>query len=293
MACFVCPDNSSVALIERFGKFDRLASPGFNCVQCYCGETVAGKLSLRVQQLDVRCETKTKDNVFVRIMVTVQYQVIREAVFDAFYRLTNARSQITAYVFDVVRAIVPKSDLDDVFTTKEEIASHVKTELTKSMTSFGYQIIQTLVTDIEPDGKVRDAMNEINAAQRLRYAALEKAEANKITVVKRAEAEAEAKYLEGQGVARQRQAIVNGLRESVLNFEEGVQGVRPGEVIELMMITQYFDMLKDVGANPRGSTLFLPHSPGSVSDISSQIRNGFLQAGAVDQNVAFGGMKRE
>lgn len=280
MACFACPDNSSVAIIERFGKYDRVAHPGFNVVCCLLGEAVAGKLSLRVQQLDVRCETKTKDNVFVRLQVTVQYQVVREALYDAFYRLTNAKSQITAYVFDVVRAIVPKSDLDDVFLTKEEIATTVKDELSKSMATFGYQIIQTLVTDIEPDAKVRDAMNEINAAQRIRHAALEKAEAQKVTMVKKAEAEAEAAYLQGQGIARQRQAIVNGLRESVLNFEDGVKAVTPQEVIELMMITQYFDLLKDVGTSGNASTVFLNHSPGTVGDISSQIRSGFLQASA-------------
>lgn len=282
MSCFVCPANSSIAVIERCGKFERIAHPGCNCINPFLCESSAGGLSLRVQQLDVRCETKTKDNVFVKMQVTVQYQVLRESVYDAFYRLTNAHSQITAYVFDVVRAIVPKSNLDDVFLTKEEIAMAVKDELSKSMSSFGYQIIQTLVTDIEPDHKVREAMNEINSAQRFRHAALEKAEGNKITLVKKAEAEAEAAYLQGQGIARQRQAIVNGLRESVVNFEGGVK-VSPQEVIELMMVTQYFDLLKDVGSSSNASTVFLNHNPGTVGDISSQIRNGFMQAQAGGQ----------
>lgn len=280
MICFACPSNSSVAVIEQCGKFQRIAKPGFNCVNPFLCETNAGTLSLRVQSLDVRCETKTKDNVFVRMQVTVQYQVVQESIYDAFYRLTNARAQITAYVFDVVRAIVPKSNLDDVFLTKEEIAMAVKEELTKSMAAFGFMIIQTLVTDIEPDHKVKDAMNEINSAQRFRHAALEKAEANKITLVKKAEAEAEAAYLQGQGIARQRQAIVNGLRESVLNFEDGVKAVSPQEVIELMMVTQYFDLLKDVGTHGNASTIFLNHNPGTVGDISSQIRNGFMEANA-------------
>jgi regulator of protease activity HflC (stomatin/prohibitin superfamily) len=206
-------------------------------------------------------------------------------LYDAFYRLTSPKTQITAYVFDVVRAIVPKSDLDDVFITKDEIASAVKEELSKSMTSFGYMIIQTLVTDIEPDHKVRDAMNEINAATRLRHAAFEKAEANKVTLVKKAEAEAEAAYLQGQGIARQRQAIVNGLRESVLNFENGIKAVSPQEVIELMMITQYFDLLKDVGTSNNASTIFMNHNPGTVGDISGQIRSGFLEAAAGRQGA--------
>ncbi|CAL8463935.1 g3470 [Coccomyxa elongata] len=275
--CYSCVDNASVEVIERFGKFHRIAQPGYNCVCCCVGESVAGSLSLRVQQLDVRCETKTKDNVFVNVVVSVQYQVEKENLYSAFYKLTDSRSQITSYVFDVVRATVPKILLDDVFTTKEEIAHSVKEELTKSMSSFGFMIIQTLVTDIEPDMKVRAAMNEINAAQRMRVAAMEKAEAEKVQVVKAAEGNAEAQYLAGVGVARQRQAIVNGLRDSIKNFASDISDVSSRDVIEMMMITQYFDMLKDVGSSNRNSTVFLPHSPGNIADISSQIRNGFLQ----------------
>ncbi|BDA49038.1 Hypersensitive-induced response protein 1 [Coccomyxa sp. Obi] len=275
--CYSCVDNASVEVIERFGKFHRIAQPGYNCVCCCLGESVAGSLSLRVQQLDVRCETKTKDNVFVNVVVSVQYQVEKENLYSAFYKLTDSRSQITSYVFDVVRATVPKILLDDVFTTKEEIAHSVKEELTKSMSSFGFMIIQTLVTDIEPDMKVRAAMNEINAAQRMRVAAMEKAEAEKVQVVKAAEGNAEAQYLQGVGVARQRQAIVNGLRDSIKNFSSDISDVSSRDVIEMMMITQYFDMLKDVGSSNRNSTVFLPHSPGSIADISSQIRNGVLQ----------------
>ncbi|KAK9918229.1 hypothetical protein WJX75_002408 [Coccomyxa subellipsoidea] len=275
--CYSCVDNASVEVIERFGKFHRIAQPGFNCVCCCLGESVAGSLSLRIQQLDVRCETKTKDNVFVNVVVSVQYQVEKENLYSAFYKLTDSRSQITSYVFDVVRATVPKILLDDVFTTKEEIAHSVKEELTKSMSSFGFMIIQTLVTDIEPDMKVRAAMNEINAAQRMRVAAMEKAEAEKVQVVKAAEGNAEAQYLAGMGVARQRQAIVNGLRDSIKNFSNDISDVGSRDVIEMMMITQYFDMLKDVGSSNRNSTVFLPHSPGNIADISAQIRNGFLQ----------------
>lgn len=280
---YSCPEQETVAIIETCGKFSHIAMPGCNCVHCYMGQSVAGKLSLRVQQLDVTCETKTKDNVFVTLVISVQYQVRKESVYDAFYRLTDSRQQISSYVFDVVRATVPKLNLDDVFLEKEEIARNIKDELTKSMGSFGFVIIQALVNDIDPAAKVKEAMNEINAAQRLRLAAVEKAEAQKVSVVKAAEADAEAKYLGGLGIARQRQAIMNGLRESVKEFSTDVNGVTSRDAVELMLITQYFDMLKDVGAHNKSSTLFIPHGPGNIADISSQMRTAFLQAGAAQK----------
>jgi len=272
-------DQGTVEIIERFGKFRRVAYPGFNCVCCMLGEFSAGALNMRIQQLDVGCETKTRDNVFVKIIISVQYQVVRENIFDAFYKLTDSTSQIRSYVFDVVRSTVPKMDLDDVFASKEEIASDVKSGLTKAMGSFGFTIIQTLVTDIEPAAEVRDSMNKINASKRLREAALQTAEAEKVKVIKAAEAEAEAKFLGGQGIARQRQAIVNGLRESVLQFSSDVHGITNKEVMEMMMMTQYFDTIKDVGTTSRSSSIFLPHQPGAVSDVTAQIRDGFMQAG--------------
>ncbi|KAK9821108.1 hypothetical protein WJX81_006246 [Elliptochloris bilobata] len=279
--CYTCVDQSTVEVIEQCGRFNRFAEPGFNCIWCCVGEAVAGSLSLRIQQLDVRCETKTLDNVFVNVVVSVQYQVKdNESLYPAFYKLTDSRSQITSYVFDVVRATVPKILLDDVFTTKEEIAHSVKEELTKSMTSFGFSIIQTLVTDIEPDLKVRAAMNEINAAQRLRVAAVEKAEAEKLQVVMAAQGDAEAKYLQGQGVARQRKAIVDGLRDSVVGFQSGVTDVSSRDVLSLMLTTQYLDCIRDVGTSARSSAVFLPHTPGVVNDIEAQVRNGFMQGQA-------------
>lgn len=276
-------DQSSVRVIEQFGKFSRIAYPGFNCVWCCIGEAVAGGLSLRIQQLDVRCETKTKDNVFVDVVVSVQYQCVRENLYDAFYKLTDSRAQITSYVFDEVRATVPRMDLDDVFTSKEEIARAVKEELTKSMSGFGFVIIQTLITDIEPAAKVKTAMNEINAAQRLRLAAYEQSEADKIRIVKAAEADAEAKYLAGQGIARQRQAIIGGLRESVQAFQSEVSDVNSRDVMELLLITQYYDTLQALGQTGKSSTIFMPHSPGAVGDVASQIRSGFLQGFAGSQ----------
>ena len=273
-------DQASVQVIETCGRFSRIAQPGFNCVLCCVGEAVAGSMSLRIQQIDCRCETKTKDNVFVEINVSVQYQIMRDNLMDAFYKLTDSRAQITAFVFDEVRATVPRIELDQVFVSKEEIAASIKDELTKSMSGFGYAILNVLVTDIEPAAKVKAAMNEINAAQRLRLAAYEQSEAEKIRVVKAAEADAEAKYLAGQGIARQRQAIMTGLRESVQSFQSEVTEINSKDVLSLMLLTQYFDAVKEIGMSNKSSTIFIPSNPGAVSDLATEIRNGVLQAGA-------------
>merc|ERR1719407_149847 len=225
---------------------------------------------MRLQQMEVSCETKTKDNVFVLIRVAVQYQVNddEESIKNAHYRLTNPKQQIESYVFDVVRSSVPKIDLDDVFTTKEEIAQNIKSELTSAMSSFGYAILASPITDINPDDQVKRAMNEINKQRRLRVAAEDEGEAVKIRAIKEAEAvasrteiqakaDAEAKFLAGQGIARQRQAIMEGLRESVNAFKSEVAGVDAKAVMDLMIITQYFDMMKDVGAHNKTNAVFL------------------------------------
>lgn len=287
--CFTCTESGTAQVIERFGKFEYMADPGCHPVVCCIGQRVAGTLSLRIQQLDVAVETKTKDNVFVTIVVSVQYQVVKDSLYDAFYRLTDSREQIKAYVFDVVRSTVPKICLDDVFTEKEEIAASVKDELCKSMTSFGYSILHALVTDISPDASVKRAMNEINAAQRLRVAATDKAEAEKILVVKQAEADAEAKFLAGTGIARQRQAIVNGLRQSVVAFSEEVSDVESKDVLSLLLLTQYFDTLKEIGANSKSNTIFVPHGPGALNDAAGQIRTGMLEGLAGARAAAGGG----
>lgn len=279
MSCFVCVDQGKIGVVETCGKYDKMADPGCHFLCCCCGQSKAGELSLRIQQLDVAVETKTKDNVFVTLVVSVQYQVAgsKEQRYDAFYKLTDSKAQIRAYIFDVVRSSVPKIILDDVFMQKETIAVSVKNELAKSMNEFGYNIIQALVTDIAPDAKVKAAMNDINAAQRARVAAQDKAEAEKIMVVKQAEADAEAKYLAGTGIARQRQAIVNGLRESVMHFKETVDEVTSKDVLSMMMMTQYFDAMRDIGTNAKGSSIFVPHTPGAVADVQNQIAMGFMQ----------------
>jgi len=275
--CCIQVDQSYVAVKESFGKFDEVLDPGCHLLPWIFGKQIAGYLSLRVQQLDVRCETKTKDNVFVTVVASVQYRALADKAADAFYKLSNTREQIQSYVFDVIRASVPKLLLDDVFEQKNDIAKAVEDELEKAMSTYGYEIVQTLIVDIEPDEHVKRAMNEINAAARMRLAANEKAEAEKILQIKRAEGEAESKYLSGLGIARQRQAIVDGLRDSVLAFSENVPGTSAKDVMDMVLITQYFDTMKEIGASSKSSSVFIPHGPGAVKDIASQIRDGLIQ----------------
>jgi len=290
LVCWTCVPQGTIQVIQERGKFKKFADPGCHWViPCLC-QDVAGALSTRVQALDVAVETKTKDNVFVTIIVSTQYMVLRESsrMYDAFYKLTDSREQIRSYIFDVVRSTVPRINLDDVFTTKEEIAIEVKNMLEKAMTEFGYTIIQTLVTDIAPDHKVKTAMNEINAAQRARVAAQDRAEAEKIMVVKAAEADAEAKYLAGTGIARQRQAIINGLRESVVHFQQDITDITSKDVMEMMMMTQYFDTMQHIGSSAGNSTIFVPSGPGAVADAATAVRTGIMQ-GNLASAAATGG----
>jgi len=266
-------------MVERCGKFRRQATPGLQLLCCCLGEHISGHVSLRVQSLDVQVETKTKDNVFLHVKVSVQYQVEAENVFDAYYRLSEPQAQITTYVYDVVRSSVPKILLDDVFEQKEEIAQAVKEELAKSMEGYGFRILQALITDIDPDERVKAAMNEINTAERLRIAAGDKAEAEKIMIVKAAEAEAESKYLSGVGISRQRLAIIEGLRESVVGFTDNVDGASTKDVMDLVLVTQYFDTLKDIGAHKTSATVFVPLG-GDGKSITDQVRSGFLEGAA-------------
>ncbi|KAH9647509.1 Hypersensitive-induced response protein 4 [Citrus sinensis] len=309
-----CIDQASVGIVERWGRFEKLAEPGLHFFNPCAGQWLAGILSTRINSLDVRIETKTKDNVFVQLLCSIQYRIVRANADDAFYELQNPKEQIQAYVFDVVRALVPRMTLDELFEQKGEVAKAVLEELEKVMGAYGYSIEHILMVDIIPDPAVRKAMNEINAvlklnykenlsslksqfmqpfavivclmhlqneaAQRLQLASVYKGEAEKILQVKRAEAEAEAKYLGGVGVARQRQAITDGLRENILNFSHKVEGASAKEVMDLIMITQYFDTIKDLGNSSNNTTVFLPHGPGHVRDISDQIRNGLMEASA-------------
>lgn len=264
--------QQTAVIVQRFGKFARIYRAGLN-FKLPLIEQIAGRVNLRLQQLDVEVETKTKDNVFVRMMVSVQYLIRDDKVFDAFYRLQDPHTQIRSFVFDVVRANVPKMSLDEVFENKEDIANAVRTELSEAMDDFGYNIRQTLITDIDPDAKVKQAMNEINTQERLRQAAAQKAEAEYILTVKAAEGEAESKRLQGVGIANQRKEIAQGLSAAVGDFQKEIPSVSPQTVMDLLMVTQHFDMLKDIGAHAGSKVILVPYTPNAVGDLTEQIRN--------------------
>ena len=277
-------EQQKIAVIERFGRFLRLDRPGLHFKIPFIDE-IKGKLSLRIGQIDVRVETKTLDNVFIDIVASVQYRVHEEKAYEAFYVLENAEAQIQSFVFDVIRARVPHIHLDDVFSKKDEIAIAVKEELQQEMNDFGYDIIKALVTDIHPDIRVKTAMNEINEAQRLRIAAMERGEAEKILRVKQAEAEAESKILQGKGLAGQRHAIMEGLKESLGELQKEMSHASPNEVITLIMMSQYFDTIKDLGLHSNQNTILIPHSPSGMSDLFNQIRNAIITGSKVGEII--------
>jgi regulator of protease activity HflC (stomatin/prohibitin superfamily) len=262
LGSFFTVNTAQVAIITRFGKFLRVAEPGLNWKMPYF-DTVSGIVSLRVNQITLTMETKTKDNVFVTIPISVQNRVRPEKVFDAFYKLSDPTAQIQSYVEQVILGHVPGMTLDEVFASQSSIA---------------YEIVNVLVTDIVPDAKVKSAMNDINAAQREQVAANARGEAEKILVVKKAEAEAESKALQGQGIANQRKAIIEGLQISIEQFQKVVDGTSAKEVMQLVLVTQYFDTLKSIGECDRTNTLFLAHSPAAVKEVSDQILESMLIA---------------
>jgi regulator of protease activity HflC (stomatin/prohibitin superfamily) len=277
LGSFFTVSTAQVAVITRFGKFLRAAEPGLNWKWPII-DTIAGKVSLRVNQINLTMETKTRDNVFVTIPISVQNKVRPDKVFDAFYKLSNPVEQIQSYVEQVILGHVPGMTLDEVFASQSGIAAAVKQELDADMAGFGYEIVNVLVTDIVPDAKVKSAMNDINAAQREQVAAAARGEAEKILVVKKAEAEAESKALQGQGIANQRKAIIEGLRGSIEQFQKSIGGASTSEVMQLVLVTQYFDTIKSIGELDKTNTLFLSHSPGAVRDISDQIMQSMLVA---------------
>jgi len=276
--CCICVAPDEVVAVENFGEFKAIKGPGLHILGFdLCGICWTTKRkSARIEENRVRCETKTKDNVFVTISVSVQQQVIVDSAYDAIYKLTNPSAQIDSYVANVIRGHVPKLSLDDVFVKKEEIALACQGELDKKMSEYGYIIHSVLVTDVEPAANVKAAMNEINAARRMREAANDRAEAEKIIRVKEAEAEAEAKFLQGQGIARQRGAIIDGLKESLGAAEHSIS---PERVTELLLITQYFDTLEKM-SHGQSTTIFLPHQVGGIADVAEQMRMGVLQGAA-------------
>jgi len=280
MATFFTVQQQSCAIVEQFGRYVRSAGPGLN-IKIPFIEGVVQRVSLRMQQLLIEVETKTSDNVFVKIIVAVQYRVLEGSEALAYYQLQDQEEQIKSYVLDVVRAKVPKMGLDEVFEKKDDIGQAVKTELDASMKVYGFEIPNALVTDVNPADSVKAAMNEIQTQQRLQVAAAAKGEANKILVVKNAEAEAESKRLQGEGIAKQRRAIVDGLRESIAAFKEQVGSVSEHEVLNLVLLTQYFDTLKEIGVSSGSKVILIPHSPTGMSDIAAQLRDTIMAANEV------------
>ena len=276
---FVVKQQTS-AVIERFGKFIAIRKPGLH-FKIPIIDRIVGRVSLRILQLDVIVETKTKDDVFVKLKVSVQYKILPNNVYDAFYKLDFPQDQITSYVFDVVRAVVPKMRLDDVFEKKDEIANAVKGELNDAMVNYGYDIIKELVTDIDPDGEVKTAMNKINAAERQKIAAQYEGDAARILIVEKAKAEAESKRLQGQGIADQRREIARGLEESVDVLNN--VGINSQEASALIVVTQHYDTLQSIGEETNSNLILLPNSPQAGSDMLNNMVASFTASNQIGE----------
>ncbi len=274
--------QQTAAVVQRLGKFHSIKQPGLQFKIPFV-DTVAGRLSLKIDQLDVLVETKTKDDVFVKLKVSVQFKVLKDAIYDAFYKLENPHEQITSYVFDVVRAEVPKLKLDDVFVRKDDIAVAILRELQEAMNEYGYGIVKALVTDIDPDNAVKQAMNRINAAEREKLAAEYEAESERIRIVARAQAEAESKKLQGQGIADQRREIARGLEESVEVLNQ--VGINSQEASALIVITQHYDTLQALGENTNSNLILLPNAPSSASDMLSQMVTSFSASQQIGESM--------
>jgi len=273
--------QQTAAIIERLGKFSSIKNAGLN-FKVPVIDKIVFRMNLRIQQLDVLVETKTKDNVFVRMKISVQFQVLPSSVYDAYYRLQNPHEQITAYIFDVVRAEVPKMKLDDVFERKDDIAIAIKDELQEAMKSYGYYIVKALVTDIDPNEEVKHAMNRINAAERAKLAAEYEAEADKIKIVAKAKAEAESKKLQGEGIANQRREIARGLEDSV-KMLNGVN-INSQEASALIVVTQHYDTLNSIGANSKSNLILLPNSPNAANGLLTSTITSFAAAQQIVNN---------
>ncbi len=275
--------EKTAKIVQRLGSYSRILHPGINfCVPFL--EKVAGTVNLKVQQLDVHVETKTKDNVFVKLQVSVHVQIIKTKVREAFYELDDPYAQISSYIFDVVRSEVPKLELDDVFLRKEDIANAVREELSEHMDKYGYKIVKTLITDIDPDAEVKEAMNRINSAKRNKEALAEDAEGRKIAKIKDAEADKESKRLQGEGIAEQRLAIIKGFADSVEDFSNTLDTVSPIEIMQFVLLTQHYDTIRDIGE--KNSTLLVPYSPNSVQNLQQQLMEGNFLADEINKMSA-------
>ncbi len=277
--------QQTAAVVERWGKFQSIKGSGLQ-FKIPVFDKVSGKVSLKVQQLDVNVETKTRDNVFVKLKVSVQFLILPEKVYDAFYRLENSHEQITAYIFDTVRAEVPKMKLDDVFERKDDIAMAIRRELEESMNEYGYGIVKALVTDIDPDQEVKIAMNRINAAERQKIAAEYEGEAERIRIVAKARAEAESKRLQGQGIADQRREIAKGLEESVEVLNR--VGINSQEASALIVVTQHYDTLQSMGEHSKSTLIMMPNAPSSASDMLTQMTASFVASQQLGEDMKKG-----
>ncbi len=274
--------QQTAAIIERFGKFQSVRLPGLH-LKIPMVDRIAGKVSVKIQQLDVIVETKTKDDVFVRLKVSVQFNILKDGIYEAFYRLENPGEQITSYVFDVIRAEVPKMKLDEVFERKDDVAVAVRSELQEAMKDYGYGIVKALVTDIDPDAEVKKAMNRINAAEREKVAAEYEAEAERIRIVAKAKAEAESKRLQGQGIADQRREIARGLEESV-EVLNGV-GINSQEASALIVVTQHYDTLQSLGENTGSTLILLPNTPTAGADMLNTMTSSFVASQQIGETM--------
>jgi len=290
ISAFFIVKQQTAVILERFGKFLSIRHSGLQ-LKIPLVDRISGRLSLKIQQLDVIIETKTLDDVFVRLKVSVQYKVIRDKVYDAFYKLDYPHDQITSYVFDVVRAEVPKMKLDDVFVRKDDIAIAVKKELNVAMMDYGYDIIKTLVTDIDPDQQVKEAMNRINASEREKVAAQFEGDAQRILIVERAKAEAESKRLQGQGIADQRREIARGLEESVEVLNK--VGINSQEASALIIVTQHYDTLQSIGHNTNSNLILLPNSPQAGSDMLNDMVASFTASNIIGEEMKKQNKKKE
>lgn len=274
--------QQTAAIVERFGKFESIRHPGLQFKIPFIDQII-GRVSLKIQQLDVLVETKTKDDVFVRIKVSVQFQIIKEKIYEAFYKLENPNDQITSYVFDTIRAEVPKMKLDDVFEKKDNIAIAIKRDLSAAMETYGYSIVKALVTDIDPDSAVKQAMNRINASEREKVAAEYEAEAERIRIVAKAKAEAESKRLQGQGIADQRREIARGLEESVEVLN--TVGINSQEASALIVVTQHYDTLQAMGENSNSNLILLPNTPDNASNLLTQMVTSFATSAQLGEEL--------
>ncbi|HMP13179.1 MAG TPA: SPFH domain-containing protein [Saprospiraceae bacterium] len=280
--------QQTAALVERFGRFHSVRNSGLHFKIPFL-DRVAGRVTLKIQQLDVLVETKTKDNVFVKLKVSVQFRILEGTIYDAFYKLQNPYEQITAYVFDTVRAEVPKLKLDDVFERKDDIAVAIRRELEDAMNEYGYGIVKALVTDIDPDQAVKNAMNRINAAEREKIAAEYEGESERIRIVAKAKAEAESKRLQGQGIADQRREIARGLEESVEVLNR--VGINSQEASALIVVTQHYDTLQSMGQSTNSNLILLPNAPSAASDMLSQMITSFAASQQIGEDMKKGALE--